>query len=228
MTNPPIAAALLPDARINQVLDELYADTLRTDPAARRAAREAGVTDEGDPRFHSAMAGAYMPVTPDFGRLLYILARVSRAQNIVEFGTSFGVSTIFLAAALRDNGGGRLVTTEREASKTERARANLARAGLDHLVEFRTGDALESLWSSPPAPVDLLFLDGPKALYLGVLQLMEPRLASGAAVASDNTDMGGAGGYLDHVRDQRNGYTSCGLLTAALGAHHGHEVVLRN
>ena len=156
------------------------------------------------------------------------ITRTSRARNIVEFGTSFGVSTIFLAAALRDNGGGRLVTTERWPSKTERARANLVRAGLDHLVEFRTGVAMETLRSEQPASVDLLFLDGPKALYLDVLKLVEPRLVSGAAIASDNTDMDGAGGYLEHVRDRWNGYTSCALLTAALGAHHGHEIVLRN
>ena len=228
MTAQPDTVALLADPQASQVLDELYADTIRTDPAVRRAAREAGAAGEGHPQFHAAMVEAYMPVTPDFGRLLYVLARTSRARNIVEFGTSFGVSTIFLAAALRDNGGGRLVTTERWPSKIERARANLVRAGLDHLVEFRTGDAMETLRSEQPASVDLLFLDGPKALYLDVLKLVEPRLVSGAAIASDNTDMDGAGGYLEHVRDRWNGYTSCALLTAALGAHHGHEIVLRN
>jgi predicted O-methyltransferase YrrM len=72
-------------------------------------------------------------------------ARFARARNIVEFGTSCGISTLHLAAALRDNGGGRLIRSEFERSKVARARKNLAAGGLSDLVEVREGDALETL-----------------------------------------------------------------------------------
>ena len=88
---------------------------------------------------------AYMAVAPEFGSLLYTLARTSRAKTIVEFGLSFGVSTIFLASALRENGEGRVITTEFEPEKVVRAKRNLASAGLEEWVEIRVGDALETL-----------------------------------------------------------------------------------
>ena len=73
--------------------------------------------------FRAEFAGAehrYMAVSPETGRLLYLLARTGGARNVVEFGTSFGVSTLFLAAAVRDNGGGRLIGTEFESTKSMR------------------------------------------------------------------------------------------------------------
>src|SRR5919198_843555 len=76
----------------------------------------------------------WLPVSPETGVLLYMLARACRARTIVEFGTSFGISTLHLAAALRDNGGGRLITSEFEPSKGARARDNLAAGGLLDLV----------------------------------------------------------------------------------------------
>ena len=204
MTAQPDTVALLADPQASQVLDELYADTIRTDPAVRRAAREAGAAGEGHPQFHAAMVEAYMPVTPDFGRLLYVLARTSRARNIVEFGTSFGVSTIFLAAALRDNGGGRLITSEFEPSKIARARDNLAAGGLADLVEFREGDALRTLAIDLPEKIDLLLLDGAKSLYRDILDLAESRLRPGAVIVADNADY--CPEYRDHVGSIANGY----------------------
>src|SRR5204862_103044 len=106
-----------------------------------------------------------LPVSRETGRLLYMLARATRATAIVEFGTSFGLSTLHLAAALRDNGGGRLITSEFEPSKIARAKANLAAGGLADLVEFREGDALATLATDLPEHVDLLLLDGAKSLY---------------------------------------------------------------
>src|ERR1700761_8714113 len=87
--------------------------------------------------FYSRAKDAYLAVSPETGRLLYLLARTSRAQSMIEFGTSFGLSTLFLAAALRDNGGGRLISAELEASKAARARANFLAAGLADLIEVR-------------------------------------------------------------------------------------------
>ena len=128
--------------------------------------------------------------------------------------------------AATDSGGGRLITTEFVASKAKRAAHNLARAGLSDLVEIRIGDARETL-RGLTEPIDLLLLDGAKQLYLPVLSLLEPALAETAIVASDNTDMSGAAGYLEHLRNPRNGYCATALLTSALGQSHGHEIALR-
>jgi hypothetical protein len=108
-----------------------------------------------------------LPVSRETGTLLYMLARSSGARTIVEFGTSFGISTLHLAAALRDNGGGRLITSEFEPSKVARARENLTAGGLIDLVEIREGDALQTLAVDLPETIDLLLLDGAKALYPG-------------------------------------------------------------
>lgn len=135
-----------------------------------------------------------------------MLARSGGARSIVEFGTSFGISTLHLAAALRDNGGGRLVTSEFEPSKVVRARANLAAAGLADLVELREGDALRTLAADLPDSVDLLLLDGAKALYPEVLARVEHRLRPGAFVVADNADFNPD--YLAYVRAPENGYLS--------------------
>lgn len=147
-----------------------------------------------------------LPVSRGTGVLLYMLARTSRARTIVEFGTSFGISTIHLAAALRDNGGGRLITSEFEAAKVERARANLAAAGLADLVEIRTGDALQTLARDLPDAIDLVLLDGAKALYPDILALLEPHLRPGAAIVADNADH--SPDYLARVRTPVSGYLS--------------------
>jgi predicted O-methyltransferase YrrM len=157
-------------------------------------------------RLYRRLRDFHLAVSRATATLLYMLARSCRASSIVEFGTSFGVSTLYLAAALRDNGGGRLIGTEFEATKVARARANVAAAGLDDLVEIRDGDALEALASDLPEMVDLVLLDGAKSLYPRVLSLLEPRLRSGAMVVADNADRSAE--YLARVRDSAGGYVS--------------------
>lgn len=145
-----------------------------------------------------------LPVSRETGKLLYILARATGARSIVEFGTSFGLSTLHLAAALRDNGGGRLITSEFEPSKAARARANFLSGGVSDLVELREGDAIETLAANLPEKIDLLLLDGAKSLYLDILRLLEDRLRPGAVIVADNADY--CPDYLDHVGSATNGY----------------------
>jgi len=149
---------------------------------------------------------APLAVSPETGRLLYMLARSSGAKAIVEFGTSFGISTLHLAAALRDNGGGRLITSEFEPSKAARARDNLTAGGVIDLVEIREGDALTTLKSDLPDTIDLLLLDGAKALYPEILDLLEERLRPGAIIVADNAD--DSPDYLARVRKPGSGYMS--------------------
>lgn len=161
-------------------------------------------TDYAD--FYGRLKDYPLPVSRETGALLYMLARSGGARSIVEFGTSFGISTLHLAAALRENGGGRLITSEFEPSKVARARANLAQGGLIDLVEIREGDALQTLSRDLPETIDLLLLDGAKALYPEILALVESRLRAGAMSVADNADY--CPDYLAYVRAPANGYIS--------------------
>ncbi|AZC37559.1 O-methyltransferase [Pseudomonas chlororaphis] len=156
--------------------------------------------------FYGRLKDLWLPVSRETGGLLYMLARSTRARHIVEFGTSFGISTLHLAAAIRDNGGGRLIGSEFEASKVERAYQHLLEGGLADLVEIREGDALKTLAVDLPESIDLLLLDGAKALYADILALVESRLRPGALIVADNTDY--CPDYLARVRSPGSGYLS--------------------
>jgi len=204
----------LVSAPVAPLLDRLFAEADAASPMTNPAF--ASIPDEERVRLmrsradyrelYAQLRDYALPVSPDAGRLLYMLARATNARAIVEFGTSFGLSTLHLAAALRDNGGGRLITTEFEPSKVARARDNLAAAGLADLVEIREGDALETLASGLPDTIDLLLLDGAKSLYMEILALVEGRLRPGAVIVADNADH--CPEYLEHVRRPDNGYLS--------------------
>lgn len=155
---------------------------------------------------YGRLKDAPLPVSRETGTLLYMLARSSGARTIVEFGTSFGISTLHLAAGLRDNGGGRLITSEFEPSKAARARQNLIAGGLFDLVEIREGDALTTLQTGLPDTIDLVLLDGAKALYPDILDLLENRLGPGAIIVADNAD--DSPDYLARVRAPGSGYLS--------------------
>ena len=109
--------------------------------------------------FYRGYVDNFLNVTPEYGRFLYQCARARKATRIIEFGTSMGISTIYLAAALHDMGGGKLIGTELEASKAARARANLEAAGLADLVDIRVGDARETL-VDVGGDINLVLLDG--------------------------------------------------------------------
>lgn len=172
--------------------------------------------------FYRGYANNFLNITPEYGRFLYQCVRARKASRIVEFGTSMGISTIYLAAALRDAGGGHLIGTELEAGKAERARANLEAAGLADLVDIRVGDARETLLDVGGA-IDLVLLDGAFSLYLPVLKLLEPRLTSGTLILAENAfDQDNA--YLAYVRDAANGYLSQPL---AINEGRGNEFTVR-
>ena len=159
-----------------------------------------------------SMKDVYIPIDHDEGEFMYLLARSINAKKIVEFGTSFGISTIYLAAAVRDNGGGQVIGTEIEPGKHKTATANLAEAGLGQYVDIRLGDALETLKTLPDG-VDLVLLDGWKDLSQPVLELVKPRLRKGAIVVADNiyTFKKSLKPYVDYMQCGRNGFESTTL-----------------
>lgn len=203
LTTPPLAP----------LLDRLFAEARQTEMTWRQESERlspqerAARTQAADYReFYGRVKDVYLAVSRETANLLYLLARSCDARSIVEFGTSFGVSTLHLAAAVKDNGGGRVIGSEFEPSKVERARANMAAAGLADFVEIRAGDALQSLARDLPDTIDLVLLDGAKSLYPQVLALLEPRLRPGALIVADNADMSPE--YLAQVREPGSGYLS--------------------
>jgi predicted O-methyltransferase YrrM len=200
LTKPPADTVLsrlfAAAARDDEVASALpAARALPSDPALSARERSEGAQD------------IYMPVSPEGGRLLYALVRAARPETVVEFGTSFAISTIFLAAAVTDNGTGRVVTTELSSRKAAAARSNLEQAGVAGVVTLLEGDALQTL-ADVPAPVGLVLLDGWKDLYLPVLHLLEPKLAPGALVLADDSSFAAVADYLAYVRDPANGFVS--------------------
>jgi predicted O-methyltransferase YrrM len=196
------------------VLDRLFADAEGTDAPVRaiEQARTAGDAPASPPPgsdMERLLSQAYLPVDRDTGRFLYALVVARARPTVVEFGTSFGISTIHLAAAVRDGGGGRVISTEMQPAKASRARQNLQEAGLLDWVEVREGDALQTLRGLEGA-IDLLFLDGWKDLYLPVLRLLESQFRAGALVLGDDTDKfaGPLRPYLEYVRRPESGYVS--------------------
>ena len=198
-------------APLGPLLDRLFDESeLATSPAMAELSQPAiermmhSKTEYLD--LYGRMKDLWLPVSRETGVLLYMLARTTYARTIVESGTSFGISTLHLAAALRDNGGGRLITSEFEPSKVARAREHLTEGGVIDLVEIREGDALETLSADLPDTIDLLLLDGAKSLYGEILSLVESRLTPGALIVADNADF--CPEYLERVRAKDSGYTS--------------------
>ena len=197
----PLLDRLFEEADASEVEVEAAAASLSTEERARLMQSKTGYRD-----LYGRLKDAPLAVSRETAALLYMLARSSRARTIVEFGTSFGISTLHLAAALRDNSGGRLITSEFEPSKAARARDNLTAGGVIDLVEIREGDALQTLSADLPEAIDLVLLDGAKALYPEILSLLESRLKPGAPIVADNADM--SPDYLKRVRAPASGYLS--------------------
>jgi predicted O-methyltransferase YrrM len=198
----------LQDARVASTLDRMYSEStaqfaqLRENREVFERFANASAQERAD-----ALSDIYMPVTPEAGRLLYALVRAARPSIIVEFGMSLGISAIHLASAVRDNGSGRVVTTELSAAKVTAAKKTFAATGLDGLITVLEGDALTTL-ADLDGPVEFVLLDGWKELYLPVTRLLEPKLSAGALIIADNTSMDDTKPYLQHVRDPGNGYVS--------------------
>ena len=162
------------------------------------------------------LKNAYIQISHNVGETIYNTARAIDARNIVEFGTSFGVSAIYLAAAVRDNGGGKVITSELEPTKVKAARQNIAAAGLESFVELREGDATKTL-VDVEAPIDLVLLDGWKDLYIPLLKMLTPKLRRGSVVFADNihTFRKTLRPYVAHMRDPRNGFVTTTLATGS-------------
>lgn len=186
---------------LRAVLDRMFAEAERNDDVVLRA-------DQGSAQERAdALESVYMPVSRRGGELLYTLARAAKPRTVVEFGTSYGISTLYLAAAAADNGHGHVYGTEMSATKVKAAEAALAEAGLAGHATVLSGDARTALRELEP-PIGMVLLDGWKDLCLPVLKILEPKLAPGALVVADDTTFSSMSDYLAYVRNPENGYVT--------------------
>ena len=125
-----------------------------------------------------------LPVGRAAGMLMNLIVKGAKARRILEVGSSYGYSTIWLAEAARAVDG-RVISLELRSAKTEYARAQLERVQLERCVEFRVGDALASL-AQLAGPFDFVLLDLWKDMYVPVFELLYPKLAAGAVIVADN------------------------------------------
>jgi predicted O-methyltransferase YrrM len=210
----PPASNPITDRQINQVLDRLHARAGRQMPgllahfALEGLKGLVGATraKDADEKF---VRDKLIPIDRVQGWLIYMLCRSLQARRVVEFGTSFGVSTLYLAAAMRDQGGGLVIGTEIEPEKARHARDHFAEAGVADLIELREGDARVTLQDCG-GPVDFLLVDGFPKLARPIVELMAPQLRKGAIVVCDNVGHFFADfvDYLDFVRRPANDFVS--------------------
>ncbi|WP_455821231.1 O-methyltransferase [Pseudomonas cerasi] len=196
------SSSALRDTVILAVLDEMNARCKRPDASAFEG------PGAPDPEL---FADYGFSIHPEQGDLIYLLCRAMKATRVVDFATSVGMSAIYFAAAMRDNGGGQVVGAELVSAKAATAYRNLAAAGLDAYVDIRIGDARETL-KEVGGPVDFVLIDGwPLAegptLARQVIEIMAPQLRVGGYVLNDNAEPD----FLDYIRDPANGFISVTL-----------------
>lgn len=196
------SAGPLLDPRINAVIARLQAD--------RRRPSNGGptVSDERDPEAYAEFG---FSIIPEQGELIYLLCRAVGATRVAEFATSIGMSTLYFAAAIRDNGGGTVIGSEIVAKKIATARRNLEEAGLANFVDIRQGDARKTLRDLGGA-IDFMLIDGwptneGPSLAKQVMEIVAPQIRRGGLVMNDNAEAD----YLDYVRDSANGFRSISL-----------------
>jgi predicted O-methyltransferase YrrM len=182
--------------------------------------RVARFGEDNDAR-ETARPKRMLNITRDTGRLLWVLVRATGATRILEVGTSNAFSTIWLADAARATGG-RVTTLEVDPGKVALARANLASAGLDGLVEVIVGPAADTL-ARLPGPFDIVFLDADRPSYLSYLELVVPRLRTGGMLIADNVTSHAheLGEFLHRVKSHPQ------LFAVTVPIGNGEEIALK-
>jgi predicted O-methyltransferase YrrM len=192
------------DSRVLAVIDRLQAER-------RRPANGGPNDNRAESRDPYDYADYGFSIHPEQGDLIYLLCRGMRATRVVEFATSIGMSTLYFAAAMRDNGGGTVIGSELVPTKVAIAKRNLAEAGLAEYAEIRQGDARQTL-RDLGGPVDFTLIDGwPReqepSLAREVIEIVAPQLRVGGYVLNDNAEPD----FLDFMRAPGNGFLSVTL-----------------
>jgi predicted O-methyltransferase YrrM len=182
---------MLSDPNLQALVDRLQAQSVAQEAATNayfgERARKGDLSWDGlDADANRFMADKMVALEPVKAELCHLLCRALRASRVVEVGTSFGVSTLYLADAVRANGGGVVIGTEYEPAKAARARANFAAGGLAEVIDLREGDLRETL-KVIEGPVDFVLMDIWTEMARPAIELIGPHLRPGALVVCDNT-----------------------------------------
>jgi len=218
---------VLDDPALEQLLATLHARSDAQIEAINRYYAQPPAEDEAA-RLKQFRGDKLVALDRDKAEFCYLLCRANNARRIVEAGTSYGVSTLYLAAAVRDNaavagGNGVVIGTEYEPEKARAARAHFAQAGLSDYIDLREGDLRETL-RQIDEPVDFMLVDIWVPMARPALELVAPRLKPGAIVVCDNTrtHRSAYAEYFAFVQDPANGFR-----TMTLPFEGGLEVSVR-
>lgn len=205
--------SLVDDAAIRNLLERLHlASDAQDDAVASWVAPGDSARPTGFEDFESDSRGFYrdkfVAIERDKGQFCYSVCRAIAAKRVVEAGTSFGVSTLYLASAVRDNGGGRVVATEYEPAKAAAALEHFREAGIADLVELRVGDIRETLLPPHP-PIDFVLLDIWAPIAGTAMKMLGPHVKTGGVVIADNIVSRRSlyGELIDYLDDPSNGFT---------------------
>jgi len=219
---------VLGDPRLQALVDRLHAQSVAQEAATgawfgERAKRGELSWDGLDELSHRYMADKLVALEPAKAEFCHLMCRALGAKRVVEVGTSYGVSTLYLAQAVHENGGGTVIGTEHEPAKAAAARANFAEAGLADLIDLREGDLRETL-KVIEDPVDFVLVDIWVEMARPALELIAPHLRPGAVVVADNTTQvrHAYKAFFDFVDDPRNG-----LKTMTLPFDGGLEFIVK-
>lgn len=220
--------SLIADTNLRALIQRLHGRSAAQEAETHRyfseRARKGDLSWDGlDADANRFMADKMVALEPEKAELCWLLCRSLQAKRVVEIGTSFGVSTLYLADAVRANGGGTVIGTEHEAAKAAQARAHFAQAGLGHLVDLREGDLRETL-KVIEGPVDFVLMDIWTEMAAPALELVARHLRPGAMVIADNTSQF-AHAYRDYfafIADPANG-----LATQTLPFAGGLEMTVK-
>jgi predicted O-methyltransferase YrrM len=214
--------SILQDPILERLLASLHARSDAQVPALRDYADRKGLVvnptaaDEAE-QLKSFRSDKLVALDRDKAEFCYQLCRASKARRIVEIGTSFGVSTLYLAAAVRDNirqggGDGVVIGTEYEPAKARAAQAHFEEAGLDRFVDLRQGDLRETL-KQIDGPIDFMLVDIWISMARPALELVAPHLKPGAIVICDNTEQYRSiyADYFAFLNDPANGFRTMTL-----------------
>ena len=224
------------DPRVEALLDRLYEQHTAQGSSmaayyAERAAGRSPNENRFDDRIHAFLRDKLVALDRPKAEFCYMTCRALRALRVVEAGTSYGVSTLFLASAVRDNFGSReaktgtpvVIATEYEAEKAKIARSHFAETGLSHLIDLREGDLRQTLIGLE-APIDFALIDIWTPMARPALELVAPHLRAGGVVICDNTQQfrDAYQEYFTFVHDPRNG-----LQTMTLPFEGGLEFTVK-
>jgi predicted O-methyltransferase YrrM len=220
--------SILSDPSLQALIDRLQADSVAQESATRAyftdRAKQGNLSWDGlDEAANKFMADKMVALEPIKAEFCHMLCRALRAKRVVEIGTSYGVSTLYLADAVRANGGGTVIGTEYEAAKAARARENFTAGGVASFIELREGDLRETL-KTLEGPIDFVLMDIWTEMARPAMELVAPHLRPGAIVIADNTAQFRYAyrHFFEFVNDRARGFT-----TLTLPFEGGLEMVVK-